>query len=95
MRSNGRRGDNTIYPLEINTTAPPPPQRGGEDFRPFRRWFPWLVTLFIVVNVVVFVVTMYINDCPKESINCVLDFLGRFSFQPLKENPLFGPSSIT
>ncbi|XP_019706015.2 RHOMBOID-like protein 2 [Elaeis guineensis] len=94
-RSNGRRGDNSIYPLEINPTAPPPPRRGGDDFRPFQRWFPWLVPLFIVANVVVFVVTMYINDCPKTFTNCVLDFLGRFSFQPLKENPLFGPSSFT
>ncbi|KAG1339231.1 RHOMBOID-like protein 6, mitochondrial [Cocos nucifera] len=93
VRSNGRRGDNTIYPLEINPTAPPP--RGGDDFRPFRRWFPWLLPLFIVANVVVFVVTMYVNDCPKTSTNCALDFLGRFSFQPLKENPLFGPSSFT
>ncbi|XP_008799828.2 RHOMBOID-like protein 2 [Phoenix dactylifera] len=95
-RSNGRRGDNTIRPPEINPTAPAPPRRGGgDDFRPFRRWFPWLVPLFVVANIVVFGVTMYINDCPDKSRSCVLDFLGRFSFQPLKENPLFGPSSAT
>ncbi|XP_008784595.2 RHOMBOID-like protein 2 [Phoenix dactylifera] len=96
VRSNGRRGDNAIYPLEMNPTEAVPPRRGGgDDFRPFRKWFPWLVPLFVVANVVVFVVSMYINDCPKKSTSCVLDFLGRFSFQPLKENPLFGPSSVT
>ncbi|KAG1371711.1 RHOMBOID-like protein 1 [Cocos nucifera] len=96
-RSNGRRGDNTIHPLEINPTAPPPPRRRGgrDDFRPFRTWFPWLVPLFVVANIALFVVAMYINDCPEKSQSCVLDFLGRFSFQPLKENPLFGPSSST
>nr|XP_010937608.1 RHOMBOID-like protein 1 isoform X2 [Elaeis guineensis] len=95
-RSNGRRGDNTIHPLEINPTAPPPRRRGGrDDFRPFRTWFPWLVPLFVVANIVLFVIAMYINDCPEKSQSCVLDVLGRFSFQPLKENPLFGPSSGT
>ncbi|KAB1205172.1 hypothetical protein CJ030_MR7G022000 [Morella rubra] len=38
-----------------------------------------------------------INDCPKNNIGfeagCVAKALGRFSFQPLRENPLFGPSS--
>ncbi|XP_016169986.2 RHOMBOID-like protein 1 isoform X1 [Arachis ipaensis] len=40
---------------------------------------------------------MYVNDCPKHLFrgSCVASFLGRFSFQPLKENPLLGPSSYT
>jgi hypothetical protein len=40
---------------------------------------------------------MYVNDCPENAFHgtCVAPFLGRFSFQPLKENPLFGPSSFT
>ncbi|KAM6555930.1 hypothetical protein CsatB_002949 [Cannabis sativa] len=46
-----------------------------------------------------FIVVMYVNDCPKNNSgfqgNCVARFLGRFSFQPLKENPLFGASSST
>ncbi|XAR50926.1 hypothetical protein NMG60_11005393 [Bertholletia excelsa] len=41
-----------------------------------------------------FVITMYVNDCPKNSVSCVARFLGRFSFQPFKENPLLGPSSL-
>ncbi|CDP06604.1 unnamed protein product [Coffea canephora] len=42
-----------------------------------------------------FVITMYVNNCPKNSVSCVAGFLGRFSFQPFKENPLLGPSSTT
>ncbi|CAN0910689.1 RHOMBOID-like protein 2 [Linum grandiflorum] len=41
-----------------------------------------------------FVVVMFVNDCPAKSRNCIgAEFLGRFAFQPLKENPLLGPSS--
>ena len=82
-------------------TAPPfPANHGGErrNFRAFKRWFPWLVPSFVVANVALFVITMYENDCPKHSLvggSCFAPFLGRFSFQPLKENPLFGPSSST
>lgn len=59
----------------------------------------WLVPVFVVVNVVVFIVAMAINNCPKNNFgfqgDCVAGFLGRFSFQPLRENPLLGPSSST
>lgn len=77
--------------------AAPPPRRVDRDFRLFRRWFPWLVPCFVVANIALFIITMYENDCPKNSLggSCVAPFLGRFSFQPLKENPLFGPSSST
>ncbi|XP_022759793.1 RHOMBOID-like protein 2 [Durio zibethinus] len=64
-----------------------------------KQWTSWLVPMFVVANVAVFVVVMYINNCPKNNLgfegSCVAKFLGRFSFQPLKENPLFGPSSNT
>ncbi|XP_014497192.1 RHOMBOID-like protein 1 [Vigna radiata var. radiata] len=76
-----------------------PPAVDDHNFSLFRRWFPWLVPTFVLANIVVFIVTMYINDCPKHSFtgssSCVASFLGRFSFQPLKENPLLGPSSST
>ncbi|CAI0539790.1 unnamed protein product [Linum tenue] len=66
----------------------------GGDFKPFKQWFPWLVPLFVVANVVLFIMEMYVNNCPKRSTNCIgAGFLGRFAFQPLKENPLLGPSS--
>ncbi|XVF51542.1 hypothetical protein PTKIN_Ptkin04bG0193000 [Pterospermum kingtungense] len=64
-----------------------------------KQWTSWLVPMFVVANVAVFVVVMYINNCPKNNLgfegSCVARFLGRLSFQPLKENPLFGPSSNT
>ncbi|KAK9914211.1 hypothetical protein M0R45_038002 [Rubus argutus] len=63
------------------------------------QWTSWLVPMFVVINVVVFLVAMYMNDCPNHNSgllgNCEARFLGRFSFQPLKENPLLGPSSST
>ncbi|CAN4085192.1 unnamed protein product [Withania somnifera] len=59
-------------------------------------WVSWLIPLFVVANVAVFVVVMYYNNCTKhDDSGCVARFLGRFSFQPLRENPLFGPSSST
>ncbi|XP_061979786.1 RHOMBOID-like protein 2 [Populus nigra] len=64
-----------------------------------KQWTSWLIPMFVVANIAVFIVVMYVNDCPKKNLgserSCVPKFLGRFSFQPLKENPLFGPSSAT
>ncbi|KAG9451677.1 hypothetical protein H6P81_004581 [Aristolochia fimbriata] len=63
-----------------------------------RQWTAWIVPMFVVANVAIFIVTMFVNDCPKHHNalgGCVARFLGRFSFQPLRENPLFGPSSST
>ncbi|GMJ06543.1 RHOMBOID-like 2 [Hibiscus trionum] len=65
------------------------------------QWTSWLVPMFVVANVAVFIIVMYFNDCPKHRQTrpvvgeCRARFLGRFSFQPLRENPLFGPSSST
>ncbi|XP_075485773.1 RHOMBOID-like protein 2 [Primulina tabacum] len=70
------------------------------------RWASWLIPVFVVANVVMFLVVMYANNCPRDLKNrvssfrghndkCAARFLGRFSFQPLRENPLFGPSSAT
>ncbi|CAH1445582.1 unnamed protein product [Lactuca virosa] len=61
-------------------------------------WTSWLIPVFVVVNIAVFVVLMYVNDCPKHNRSriygkCVARFLGRFSFQPLRENPTFGASA--
>ncbi|KAL1555075.1 tubulin folding cofactor A [Salvia divinorum] len=66
-----------------------------------RNWLSWLIPVFVLANVVMFVVLMYFNNCPKhirsrgDDDKCVARFLGRFSFQPLSQNPLFGPSSST
>ncbi|XP_022734788.1 RHOMBOID-like protein 3 isoform X1 [Durio zibethinus] len=64
------------------------------------QWTSWLVPMFVVANVAVFIVVMYVNNCPNHRHTrlvgkCVARFLGRFSFEPLRENPLFGPSSST
>ncbi|KAL5747859.1 hypothetical protein ACOSP7_024877 [Xanthoceras sorbifolium] len=69
----------------------------AKDFRLFKRHMSWLVPGFVAANLVMFIVTMYVNNCPKNygSGYCVAGFLGRFSFQPMKENPLLGPSSLT
>ncbi|KAM7258466.1 hypothetical protein ACFE04_014207 [Oxalis oulophora] len=64
-------------------------------FTPFKKRVSWLIPGFIVANVIFFIVIMYVNDCPKKSNSCVGNFLGRFSFQPMKENPLLGPTSTT
>ncbi|KAL5727619.1 tubulin folding cofactor A [Ranunculus cassubicifolius] len=66
-----------------------------------RGWTSWLIPMFVVANVAVFIVAMFINNCPHNINNspsggkCFARFLDRFSFQPLKENPLLGPSSAT
>ncbi|XP_030472492.2 RHOMBOID-like protein 2 [Syzygium oleosum] len=78
-----------------NQTAYYPNRRGDSD----SQWTSWLVPVIVVANVAVFIVAMYVNDCPRNNPGfeggCVARFLGRLSFQPLKENPLFGPSSNT
>ncbi|XP_021652055.2 RHOMBOID-like protein 5 [Hevea brasiliensis] len=68
--------------------TPPPPEQ----------WCSWVVPLIFAANITMFVYAMYVNDCPATtgSDNCILyDLLGRFSFQPLKENAVLGPSVIT
>ncbi|KAL5991905.1 hypothetical protein ACLOJK_012816 [Asimina triloba] len=103
VRTHLRRGsnENTIHPLSVDMveSAPGPAPEAGrrlDQFRPFGRWFPWLVPSFIVANISMFIITMFLNNCPKNtSTGCIARVLGRLSFQPLKENPLFGPSSLT
>ncbi|KAF7143813.1 hypothetical protein RHSIM_Rhsim05G0193700 [Rhododendron simsii] len=94
---NSRRGDNTIRPVDVEARPPPAKRRvlrHPEFEQHSKKWFPWLTISFVVANVVMFVVTMYVNDCPKNSgRSCVAKFLGRFSFQPFKQNPLLGPSA--
>ncbi|KAJ8484791.1 hypothetical protein OPV22_017276 [Ensete ventricosum] len=99
IKVQGRRGDNDLNPAASPFPASQPPGSRclpPTEHRPFQRWTPWLVPAFVVANLVVFAVIMYENDCPKNYLgDCVAVFLGRFAFQPLKENPLFGPSSST
>lgn len=94
-----RRGD--VDHIWASSPVPPPQLSDhrrslSADSLPFRRWIPWLVPTIVLANIVVFGVIMYVNDCPENTPGfCVGLFLGRFAFQPLKENPLLGPSSFT
>ncbi|KAJ0266200.1 RHOMBOID-like protein 3 [Hirschfeldia incana] len=73
----------------------------GDDDELSPQWKSWLIPMFVVANVIVFVIVMFVNNCPKNSEShypnqhCVARFLGRFSFEHLRNNPLFGPSSLT
>ena len=76
----------------------------SEFLSPSRSSFVWLVTL---CNAILFAVEMLENNCPQDKKqgskdqgdadttregSCVLQaILGRFAFEPLKANPLFGP----
>ncbi|CAI9759167.1 unnamed protein product [Fraxinus pennsylvanica] len=75
---------------------PPPPQPQPRSFRLYKKWFPWFVPSIVVVNSVLFLVSMYINNCPHNSNRCIgKSVLGRFAFQNTHENPLLGPSAAT
>ncbi|KAI5682409.1 hypothetical protein M9H77_03637 [Catharanthus roseus] len=93
-----RRGGNTVHPVDGAAPHVPTPSAAPVVYREvkhFKKWFPWLIPSFVVANVGMFVITMFINNCPKNSVSCSARFLGRLSFQPFKENPLLGPSSPT
>ncbi|RWR76724.1 RHOMBOID-like protein 1 [Cinnamomum micranthum f. kanehirae] len=94
-----RNSESSVHPVVVDSSEAMESglvgERRSQEVRAFRTWSPWLVPLFVVANVLVFSVTMYINNCPKNSSSCVVRFLGRLSFQPFKENPLLGPSSST
>jgi membrane associated rhomboid family serine protease len=110
VNSSSRRGfNNTIHPVELETSSPTPflgPNNNYQshqtqtpspfrEVKHFKKWVPWLIPGFVILDTVLFIITMYVNDCPKNSVSCIASFLGRLSFQPFKENPLLGPSSHT
>ena len=101
IRVLSKRGSNVIHPVEVDTPPLLPSPSPGpvpvvyREIKHFKKWVPWLIPSFVVANIIMFGITMYVNNCPKNSISCIADFLGRFSFQPFKENPLLGPSSST
>lgn len=65
-------------------------------FRPLsqKRADTWIISLFVILHFGAFIITMIVNDCWENSHgDCALKPLRRFSFQPLSENPLIGPSA--
>ncbi|KAK4480958.1 hypothetical protein RD792_011820 [Penstemon davidsonii] len=103
IRVHSRRGGNMIHPVSLESAPPAAAAAAAaaespnavtyREVKHFKKWVPWLIPLFVVANIIMFIITMYVNNCPKNSISCVAGFLGRLSFQPFKENPLLGPSS--
>ncbi|CAJ1955085.1 unnamed protein product [Sphenostylis stenocarpa] len=76
---------------------PPPPPPTFHMPQP-RQWLSWLVPLIFLANIAMFVYTMYENDCPaylSDEVCLFTEYLGRFSFQPFRENPLLGPAVRT
>ncbi|KAG0458902.1 hypothetical protein HPP92_022030 [Vanilla planifolia] len=94
-----RRANDEVFNRENGASiAPNSPFFDESDAWEEREWTPWIVPMFVAANMALFVVVMFVNNCP-DNFNlygsCVLKFLNRFSFQPLKQNPLLGPSSST
>ena len=89
MTHRSARSRKDVYPVQDSGVPLYFPEETKE------RRISLLIPLIVVVNVIMFLLTMYINNCPKNTVDgkCVAKFLHRFSFQPLSENPLFGPSS--
>ncbi|XP_024537182.1 RHOMBOID-like protein 2 [Selaginella moellendorffii] len=86
-----------IIPLSPHSiSSPPHVTRDGQSCCRMRKRVV-IVPIFVIANIVVFIITMYRNDCPahQTEYRCILPGLKRFSFQPLSQNPLLGPSSNT
>ncbi|CAA0806829.1 Rhomboid-related intramembrane serine protease family protein [Striga hermonthica] len=59
-----------------------------------RKESTWIVSVFVILHLIAFCGAMIVNDCwGNSNAQCVFKQLGRFSFQPLSENPLLGPSA--
>uniref|UniRef100_A0A2N9J1L2 RHOMBOID-like protein n=1 Tax=Fagus sylvatica TaxID=28930 RepID=A0A2N9J1L2_FAGSY len=100
INSGSRRHSSVIHPLATESASPLPASSAASpvvyrEIKHFKKWIPWLIPSFVIANTIMFIITMYVNNCPKNSVSCIATFLGRLSFQPFKENPLLGPSSST
>ncbi|KAL9237284.1 hypothetical protein vseg_011853 [Gypsophila vaccaria] len=61
-------------------------------------WKSWIIPIIMMINVVMFIVTMYNNKCcmhGDHACACFMKFLKRFSFESFGHNPLIGPSYHT
>ncbi|GJN40057.1 hypothetical protein PR202_gb29224 [Eleusine coracana subsp. coracana] len=95
-RYNASGGAAPPYPYPYPPQQQPSPFYYDDAAAQERHHRSWLVPLVVVANVAMFLVVMFYNNCPSSGGNCVgRRYLRRFSFQPLKENPLLGPSAAT
>nr|XP_043638229.1 RHOMBOID-like protein 2 [Erigeron canadensis] len=102
VRSSTSSKDSPEIEINVDSTPSslpphhPPPPHQNQNQQISEEWFPWLVPLIFVINVVLFVASMYINNCPAHSTSCIgSDILHRFAFENVHENPLLGPSTTT
>ncbi|MED6180435.1 Retinoblastoma-like protein 1 [Stylosanthes scabra] len=100
-RVNSRRSRAMVLPVEIDHGTRSKEGEAGtsrienKELKHFMKWVSWLIPTIVIANVFVFIITMYVNNCPKNSYSCIARILGRFSFEPFNENPLLGPSALT
>ncbi|RLM70289.1 RHOMBOID-like protein 2 [Panicum miliaceum] len=67
------------YSHEGPPHLPRPPHHHQQHIRArpyYRRWSPWIVSAAAAACVALFLVTMYVNDCPRHNTNCAAGFLG-------------------
>lgn len=91
--------DHLTYPPTSQAYIPPPlPQENsGILTNKNAPRFQWILPTVVLGScIIMFLVEMIVNNCPDRATGgdkCVISFLGPLSFQPLKENPMFGPST--
>lgn len=60
-----------------------------------KKFTPWLMPAIVVVNIIIYIITMFINNCPKtpagQQGKCIPKFLGRLSY----DKTTYGPSEAT
>lgn len=72
----GSSRENMIHPVDVDGGAtrsytPTPPISNQVQVKHFKKWFPWLIPSIVVANIIMFIITMYVNNCPKYSIFCL------------------------
>ncbi|KAK1420818.1 hypothetical protein QVD17_22699 [Tagetes erecta] len=96
-RSSAR--ESPMLEIKVHGNSSPPdanPSPSSHEFKPFKDWASWLVPAIVSINVLLFLVSMFVNNCPAHSNKCIAPrILKRFAFESIKINPLLGPSAAT
>ncbi|KAI3678304.1 hypothetical protein L6452_37591 [Arctium lappa] len=88
-----RKNSHDRIEIKVQNIPPPPPR---PLYPPPYPWYPWLIPMFFNINIILFIVSMYINNCPAHSRTCIgAQMLQRFAFENVHDNPLLGPSTAT
>ncbi|KAL8191618.1 hypothetical protein R6Q57_028349 [Mikania cordata] len=88
-----RRG-NTPLPAGSSMASNHPPLH---EIKLLKDWASnRLVPTIVSINVFLFLVSMFVNNCPAHSNKCIAPgILKRLAFESIKINPLLGPSAAT